>query len=93
MALPGFSKAHGWVATATFKGEVRYFTGVGFSPHINCAKVFSTSRGAWSALKWYRSYAEDMGEPIPDKVWATKKALSVSLTINQAEGVEITWLP
>lgn len=78
MTLP-----HGYVVTIGPESGENYFTGTGYSAHINDAKVFRTSRGAMCASHHWQN--ADYGRKIPWDWFNNRKTKQVSLVLTQGE--------
>lgn len=74
---------HGYVVAVGPHNNQNYFTGSGYSAHLNEAKVFRTTRGAMCATHiWQHA---DYGKPIPLGWFLGRQCVAISLVPTQGE--------
>lgn len=69
---------HGFVVVIGPGNNPNYFTGCGYSAHLNDAKVFRTSRGGLCAAHIWQ-HADYNGRPLPPSWWNERRTVPVSL--------------
>lgn len=74
---------HGYVVRIGRPDGYNYFTGTGYSAHLNHAKVFRTTRGATRASHIWQT--ADYGRPIPGTWFNQRTNVAVSLCLTQGE--------
>lgn len=72
---------HGYIGSVGPRYDRKFFTGSSFNGMKDEAKVYSTKHGLMKAMKWYYDHFKESGEPIPEDLWKTRRAVPVNLWI------------
>ena len=85
--MPYYKRADGSVELiAGFVGMIGpptnpiYFTGSGYSASIDDAKIFRTSRGCFSAMRYWNEADYNQNGPMNDQWWNGRRAKPVRFT-------------
>lgn len=70
----------GYVVVIGPETNPNYFTGAGYSVHLNFAKVFLTQHGALIAARYWQN-SDDNLNPLPKGFWSTRRVEQVGLAL------------